>query len=330
VNSRSGREVPDVGYLADPNTGVAVYDSTPDSGQAGWFVVGGTSAGAPQWAALVAIANAGRSTPLSGAGSALYQLTGDFRDITSGTNGSCGALCTAAPGFDAVTGLGSPLANLLVPALGGGGGTGGGTGGTLSFQPGPQTVAAGIASQPMTVQASTAPSSSVSVSLSTSSSGGGFSTSSSGPWTSTLAVTIAAGATSSSSFYYRDTNAGTPTLTATASGYTSATQTETITAAAPKAVTVTSVGYAVSSRNLNVTVTLRDANGGAVAGAAVSVAISRNGASYGSATGTTGSNGSATFVVRRAPSGCYSTTVTKIVAAGTSWDGVTPPNQFCK
>src|SRR5205823_6642705 len=45
--------VPDVSYDADPNTGVEVYDSV----NGGWFVVGGTSAGAPQWAALVALAN---------------------------------------------------------------------------------------------------------------------------------------------------------------------------------------------------------------------------------------------------------------------------------
>ena len=51
------RTSPDVAYDADPATGVAVYDST----NGGWLTVGGTSAGAPQWAALVAIANQGRA-----------------------------------------------------------------------------------------------------------------------------------------------------------------------------------------------------------------------------------------------------------------------------
>jgi hypothetical protein len=41
----------------------------------------------------------------------------DYHDITSGTNGSCGAQCTAGIGYDFVTGLGSPQANLLIPAL---------------------------------------------------------------------------------------------------------------------------------------------------------------------------------------------------------------------
>src|SRR5262249_14398572 len=56
-----GRVVPDVAYDADPNTGFAVYDSYKYQGQSGWFVVGGTSAGAPQWAAITAIANSLRA-----------------------------------------------------------------------------------------------------------------------------------------------------------------------------------------------------------------------------------------------------------------------------
>jgi subtilase family serine protease len=52
---------PDVSYNADPNTGVSVYDSTPYSGQKGWYAVGGTSAGSPQWAGLIALANQGRT-----------------------------------------------------------------------------------------------------------------------------------------------------------------------------------------------------------------------------------------------------------------------------
>ena len=55
------RSTPDVGYNADPNTGFAVYDSIAYQGVVGWQEVGGTSAGAPQWAALVAIADQGRA-----------------------------------------------------------------------------------------------------------------------------------------------------------------------------------------------------------------------------------------------------------------------------
>ena len=119
------RGVPDVSFLADPNTGVFVYDSV----NGGWFVVGGTSASAPQWAALVALANQLRvnsgSTPVSSLNDSLYSLAQGstttpytvnpayFYDVSQGNNG--GYLATAQ--YDFVTGLGSPVANALVPAL---------------------------------------------------------------------------------------------------------------------------------------------------------------------------------------------------------------------
>jgi len=119
---------PDVSYDADPASGVAVFDSLGDQGFKNWIQVGGTSAGSPQWAALAAIANAGRASALSSTSTttptnvAIYNIaktaySNNFRDITSGTNGSCGSICTAGPNYDFVTGLGSPLANALVPSL---------------------------------------------------------------------------------------------------------------------------------------------------------------------------------------------------------------------
>ena len=122
------RGVPDVAYDGDPNTGFAIYDTVRYQGQSGWFLVGGTSAGAPQWAALFAIANslraaAGKAT-LSSTNIAVYSeatanLSSNFHDITRGTNGTCGTLCTAVAGYDYVTGLGSPQANNIIPALAG-------------------------------------------------------------------------------------------------------------------------------------------------------------------------------------------------------------------
>jgi subtilase family serine protease len=112
------RTVPDVSYDADPNTGVPVYDTTSSYGQAGWFQVGGTSAGAPQWAALIALGNASRASSLNGTDTYLYSLGSPstygsyFRDITSGSNGY-----GAVTGYDLVTGIGSPLANSIVPML---------------------------------------------------------------------------------------------------------------------------------------------------------------------------------------------------------------------
>jgi subtilase family serine protease len=118
--SNTQRTVPDVAYDADPSTGFAVYDSIASNGQVGWIEVGGTSAGAPQWAALVALADQGRAThgfgSLDGRSQTLpliYAMPStSFHDITSGYNGYW-----AGPGYDLVTGRGSPYANLVVPWL---------------------------------------------------------------------------------------------------------------------------------------------------------------------------------------------------------------------
>jgi subtilase family serine protease len=118
--SSGARGIPDVAYNA--GAGYAVYDSIAYRGLHGWFPVGGSSAAAPQWAALLAIANSARlqnnKSPLGGAANAaLYNNAADFNDVTSGTNGTCGAVCTAGPGYDFVTGLGSPKAASLINAL---------------------------------------------------------------------------------------------------------------------------------------------------------------------------------------------------------------------
>ena len=113
------RMVPDVSYDADPNTGFSVYDSTPYAGFKGWFQIGGTSSGAPQWAGLIALANGQRAKALSVAATPLYYLgsplmeTLYYRDVTSGNDGGF----SAGKGYDEVTGLGTPLANKIVPAL---------------------------------------------------------------------------------------------------------------------------------------------------------------------------------------------------------------------
>ncbi len=107
-NANGMRSVPDVSYDADPASGFSVYDTTTYNGQKGWFKVGGTSAGSPQWAAIHALGLSATNANLYG-DAASTSAASFFRDIVSGTNGSCGLLCTAAPGYDQVTGLGSPL-----------------------------------------------------------------------------------------------------------------------------------------------------------------------------------------------------------------------------
>jgi subtilase family serine protease len=104
------RGIPDVSFEANPNTGVSIFDSTADQGQSGWFTVGGTSVGAPNWAGILAAGAAAGKTALQG-DSAIYKggFSTNLRDITRGTNGSCGTDCTAGTGYDLVTGLGSPV-----------------------------------------------------------------------------------------------------------------------------------------------------------------------------------------------------------------------------
>jgi hypothetical protein len=99
------RTVADVSAVADPNTGVAVYDTY---GSGGWLVFGGTSLSAPLVAGAYALAGDAGTVAYSGA--YFYSRLSRVFDVTSGSNGSCGGsyLCVAGPGFDGPTGLGSP------------------------------------------------------------------------------------------------------------------------------------------------------------------------------------------------------------------------------
>jgi len=101
------RMVADVAAVADPSTGVAVYDSYGSSGGANWFVVGGTSASAPIVAGVYALAGNGKSLTY---GSLPYSHRSSLYDPTSGHNGSCSTayFCTARSGYDGPTGLGTP------------------------------------------------------------------------------------------------------------------------------------------------------------------------------------------------------------------------------
>ncbi len=103
----SNRSVADVSAVADPSTGVWVWDTYPLGG--GWGIFGGTSVAAPIVSALYALAG----NPLDSTAqlaSAPYGDLADLNDVTSGSNGSCSAsyLCTAGAGYDGPTGLGTP------------------------------------------------------------------------------------------------------------------------------------------------------------------------------------------------------------------------------
>ncbi len=96
------RAVPDVSYNADPKSGYSVYE------KGAWYVLGGTSAGAPQWAAIQALGGTASNdkfyTDKAGDNNKNY-----FRDIISGSNGDCTYYCDAHKHYDYITGLGSPL-----------------------------------------------------------------------------------------------------------------------------------------------------------------------------------------------------------------------------
>jgi subtilase family serine protease len=102
------RAASDVAAVADPNTGVAVFNA----GSGGWVVVGGTSAASPLVAAIYA--RYGITSTHSAAFA--YSHTSEFFDVTSGRNGSCtSALCRSAAGWDGPTGVGSPNGAVLAP-----------------------------------------------------------------------------------------------------------------------------------------------------------------------------------------------------------------------
>jgi subtilase family serine protease len=118
------RCVPDIASDADPNPGVPVYDTY---GYGGWQQAAGTSLASPDWASFFTLVNSARVAAgkplLSQAAQDLYNLyysnnySADFHDITTGTNGNCGLLCQAGPGYDVVTGIGSYQANSLFTPL---------------------------------------------------------------------------------------------------------------------------------------------------------------------------------------------------------------------
>ncbi|MGN6729424.1 MAG: S53 family peptidase, partial [Rhodanobacteraceae bacterium] len=104
----TGRGVPDVAGNADPSTGYQILVGGQTQ------AIGGTSAVAPLWAALIARLNQKLGKPMGDVHAAIYQIGASaFRDITQGDNGTY----QAAAGWDACTGWGSPNGQALLDAL---------------------------------------------------------------------------------------------------------------------------------------------------------------------------------------------------------------------
>ncbi len=121
-SSTGCRSVPDLSFPADPGEGgtVAIYNGR-------WYGFGGTSIDAPMTAGLLSDTNQGCNRPVGRVGPALYESTtgADYTDVTGGQNDftdTNGGLFTAGTGYDAATGLGTPVDQNLSLALQGAGG----------------------------------------------------------------------------------------------------------------------------------------------------------------------------------------------------------------
>lgn len=319
------RQVADISADANPETGFAAYDSYRESG---WLVFGGTSLSTQIVGATYAVASATgelRPSPQSlyvDAGTSSTAATPGLVPVTSGSNSGCGNyLCNAADhmpsGYDGPGGLGTPY--------GVGAFTGAGPAPapnpSLSFSPTTETVAAGTAAGPVTVDLSQAPTSTLSISLSTTSATGGFATAATGPFDSTLTLSVQAGTTTSPAFYYQDSTPGGATVTAGASGYTNATMTVTVNGATTTGTMTVSVSAGSLSRRgsyeVPLTVSAHDATSGtALSGASTTLDVysgtSCSGTVAASGTATTSSSGSVTFTfqTRTAATWCAVATVT--------------------
>lgn len=127
VTAPRSRALPDVAFNADPNSGQMLFVVNLN-GSSGWVIAGGTSVAAPQWAGLLAVANAVRAgagkAALGNLSPAFYRaVTGsanlysqNLYDVQTGKNGACRG-CAAGSNYDLVTGLGTPRAAALISQL---------------------------------------------------------------------------------------------------------------------------------------------------------------------------------------------------------------------
>ena len=325
----SHRQVGDVSAVADPSTGVAVYDTYNEPG---WMVFGGTSVSAQIIGGVYALAEGAYPSGFRATPSALYPDSGTTKGptaglvpVTSGSNGSCGDyLCdagtsTLSSGYNGPTGLGTPsglsaFSTTAPPAIA-----------SLSFSTASETLTAGTWSNAFAVDLSEpAPSTGVTVTLSTTAAAGKFSTSSSGTASaSSLDVHITVGSTASGGIYYKDTTAGTPTVTASATGWVGATLPVQVSSSSSSSSSTKTMVVAVTAGtaipkgpnyHVPITVTAKSSTVG-IAGASVNLQIFANttctGKAVTSGSGTTGTKGQATFTfsTRTAGTWCAKATV---------------------
>ncbi len=302
------RTVADVSAVADPNTGVAVYDSY---GSGGWTVFGGTSVSSPIVASVYALA----SPPAAGdfPNSYPYANPSALFDVTSGANGSCRGsyLCTAGAGYDGPTGLGTPN-------------------GVAAFGPASTLSDFSVAVSP--TSATVAPGSGATATVSTAVTSGSaqsVSLSASGlPAGATASFSPAAVTAGSSSTLTIATSSTTPTgtytVTITATG-TSATHTTTFTLTVQSS---TSSDFSISVSPTSASVVAGNGAGATVSttvtsGSAETVSLSATGvpsgatATFSPSSVTSGSSSSLTIATSSStPAGTYAITITGTAATG--------------
>ncbi|MEE8347138.1 MAG: Ig-like domain-containing protein, partial [Dehalococcoidia bacterium] len=125
-------------------------------------------------------------------------------------------------------------------------------------------------------------------------------------------------------------DAGNPMAAEFTSSFTTAAVPTTATTVSVASVTYDTTGGPSGDKHLLITVALVDGLGNQVADASVSIDLYLGGSFYASGTGTTGTGGTVTFKAVNAPPGTYTTTMTDVAAAGLTWDGLTPINEFVK
>ena len=309
TNACGGRRgIADVSSDADPNTGVAVYDSYSYQGYVGWMVFGGTSASSPLIASVYALAGVNTDYPAK----LPYATPGGLHDVAGGSNGSCSTtlLCTAVSGWDGPTGLGSPnglaaftasSTSTAPPAAPTNLGATGGSGSvTLSWTGSGDTTSYNVYRGTASNFEGTAP---IATGLTS---------------TSYVDSAVSVGQT----YFYTVAavnSAGQSPMSNEASAAPTAPVTQTMSA---------TVRYTSNSKSLTATVHVTS-GGTVVSGASVSITILRNGVSVASGSTTTNSNGDASFKLNRPQHGStYSTHINSLTKTGYVWDNTQPANTY--
>jgi len=274
MGTTSRRTVADVAFNADPNSGQYVAVIASGSSTVKWTSVGGTSLATPQWAGLVAIANALRAVngkaALAAPHAALYTnistvagtYASVFKDITSGSHGTCSA-CSGEAGYDQATGLGTPNGDALLSTLSG-----------LTVQTAPVVTAATINGKAGTALSFTAPvtaSNAVTYALSGAPSGMSISSAGVVSWAAPVVGTYSVTITAKDSV---NGLSGSGVITVVIAAASSSTTTTTTTTASGGPVIKASAMTGVANRVLSGTISISDAT-------SKSVSVSISGAPLG-------------------------------------------------